>query len=100
MIIIHEIAHVIHATVADIPTPNRIGGDRDISPEAAYDESRTEAGAYIVGEAGDYAENVISGNRGEFWASCGTSGDYEFIESLEIRGRYQFDDYDGNRKQL
>ncbi|KAG2076029.1 hypothetical protein BDR04DRAFT_813955 [Suillus decipiens] len=64
IMIVHEIAHVIQATFAEMPTPR---------------------------EAGDSAENVISGNKGEFWAYYGTPGDYKTIETLQIRGAYTED---------
>ncbi|KAG2366821.1 hypothetical protein BDR07DRAFT_427673 [Suillus spraguei] len=58
--IIHEIAHVIHVTFTKMPTPICTAGHRSI--QQAYTRSKI----YAMREAGDSAENIISGKKGEF----------------------------------
>lgn len=65
--IVHEVARVVHATFAETPTPSRISGRETSKSTKAYDIDRRSL--FIVGESGNSAENVLSGNIGEFYTT-------------------------------
>src|SRR6267154_1502181 len=72
---VHELAHVICVTFALTPTPEHIRGWGTNPKKEAYDE---QGSIFTMGESGDAAENVPSGDRGKFYSN------WNIGESLQV----------------
>jgi hypothetical protein len=64
-----------------MPTPEQIARRRRPEKDFAYD---TNGDRFQMGESGDYAENVLSGGKGEFFAAYGEDGDYMSISHIVL----------------
>ncbi|KAG1866822.1 hypothetical protein F4604DRAFT_1777587 [Suillus subluteus] len=83
--LVHEVAHVAHATFAELPPSSRISGRGTLMSTHAFDSNPRSL--YLVGESGDSAENVLSGGEGEFHTVFADRKDCLSVTHLAIHGK-------------